>query len=223
MTKILLIVTSHRDLGNTGQSTGSYLPELAYSYQAFTRAGYSVQVASPLGGEAPIDPKSISEELALYRRHVQQTAALQDIDPNEYDAFFVVGGHGVMWDLPNNPDVERILVSGFEQGKILAAVCHGPAALVNLHLSNDRSLLQGRQITGFSNNEEATIGLTDVVPFLLEDALKQAGAYYISSPNWQSHVVVDGQLITGQNPASALPTSQAVINALSSFTLSLVA
>ncbi len=217
--KILFLVTSHSDLGDTGQPTGLYLPEFAHPYEAFSKSGYSIEVASPHGGSAPIDPKSTSEELALYTRYVQQTIPLKDIDPKEYDAFFVVGGHGVMWDLPNNLDVQRILVSAFEQGKILAAVCHGPAALVNLCLSNGHSLLQGRQVTGFSNNEEATIGLTHVMPFLLEDALKKAGADYTCMSNWQAHVVIDGQLITGQNPASALEISQAVINSLSSLPL----
>jgi putative intracellular protease/amidase len=219
---ILLLVTSHNELGDTGQSTGLYLSEFAHAYQCFVKAGYHIQVASPLGGPAPIDPKSLSEEYTSYVKYVQQTQLFQSIHPEAYDAFFVVGGHGVMWDLPHHAEAQKLLVAAFEQGKIVAAVCHGPAALISLRLSHGLPLLRGRRVTGFSDDEEAAIGLTEMLPFTVEDALKQAGAHYTSAPNWQSHVVIDEQLITGQNPASALAVSQAVIHSLSlqSFTVS---
>ena len=213
--RILFIVTSHAQLGLTGQLTGLYLTELAHPYEVFQQLDYQITVASPSGGDAPIDPKSLSDELAEYMPLTQGTLPLAQIMPTDYDVFFVVGGHGTVWDLPNNAELQRLLPDAYAQGKIIAAVCHGPAALVNLKTNRGEYLIQDKQVTGFTNEEEAAVKLTDVVPFLLEDALKQAGGKYLSKPNWQTNVVVDERLVTGQNPASAREVAEAIAQILS--------
>lgn len=213
--RILFIVTSHAQLGSTEQMTGLYLSELARPCEVFSQLGYQIAVASPSGGDAPIDPKSLSDELSEYIPLSQGTLPLSQIMPSDYDVFFIVGGHGTVWDLPNNAELQRILPDAYAQGKVIAAVCHGPAALVNLKTNRGEYLIQNKRVTGFTNEEEAAVKLTNVVPFLLEDALKQAGGKYISKPNWQTNVVVDDQLITGQNPASARAVAEAVIRLLS--------
>lgn len=213
--RILFIVTSHAQLGSTEQMTGLYLSELARPYEVFSQLGYQIAVASPSGGDAPIDPKSLSDELSEYIPLSQGTLPLAQIMPSDYDVFFIVGGHGTVWDLPNNAELQRILPDAYAQGKVIAAVCHGPAALVNLKTNRGEYLIENKRVTGFTNEEEAAVKLTNVVPFLLEDALKQAGGKYISKPNWQTNVVVDEQLITGQNPASARAVAEAVIRLLS--------
>jgi putative intracellular protease/amidase len=208
--KILLIVTGHYTLGDTGRATGLSLPTLALPYEVFLQAGYQVAVASPQGGPAPLDPQSILEELKPYMLFTQQTLPLHSIMPEAYDAFFVVGGHGVMWDLPEHPALQHLLPSAFDKGKVIAAVCHGPAALVHLKQPDGHLLLKGKKVTGFSNHEEAAIGLAQIVPFLLEDTLQATGAVYSCVSNGQAHVVIDGHLVTGQNPASARGVGEAV-------------
>ena len=212
--KVLMIVTSNSRLGETGKLTGVYLPELAHPYQVFADAGYKIAVASPLGGDAPIDPGSLSPELEPYLQYAKNTLPLSAIQPGDYDAYFVVGGHGTMWDLSENADLQRILPAAYAQNKIVAAVCHGPAALVNLKDASGNSLLKGKRVAGFTNDEEAAAGLTAVVPFLLQDALVKAGGEYVKAPNWQAHVVVDGKLVTGQNPASAQGVGEEVARLL---------
>lgn len=201
--RVVLIVTSHSKLGNTGMTTGVYLPEFAHPYEIFEQAGFEISVASPLGGSAPIDPKSLSNELSRFFGLVKATLPLSEVAPKDYDAFFIVGGHGTVWDLPNNAQLQRILPQAYVQGKVVAAVCHGPAALINLKDANDQFLIKGKKVTGFTNQEEAAVNLTEIVPFLLEDSLKQSGGKFIGKPNWQENVVVDERLITGQNPTSA--------------------
>jgi putative intracellular protease/amidase len=213
--RILFIVTSHAHLGSTGQLTGLYLSELAHPCEVFNQMEYQITVASPTGENAPIDPKSLSDELAEFVPLTQGTLPLEQINPADYDVFFVVGGHGTVWDLPNNPELQRILPTAYAQGKVIAAVCHGPAALVNLKTDSGEYLIKGKQVTGFTNEEEAAVKLTDVVPFLLEDALKRAGGKYIGKPNWQTNVVVDERFVTGQNPASARGVAEAIVQALS--------
>jgi putative intracellular protease/amidase len=208
---IALLVTGHGTLGTTGKPTGVYLPELADPYMIFTQAGFQVEIASPRGGSAPFDPGSLSEELSALLPLLQHTRSFAELEATAYDAFFVVGGHGTMWDLPSHPDLKRLLEAGWRQGKVLAAVCHGPAGLLSLTTdSTGARLLTGKQVTGFSNQEEQAVGLESIVPFLLEDALCEAGAHYSSAGLWQAHVVEDGNLITGQNPASARGVAQAV-------------
>jgi putative intracellular protease/amidase len=213
--RILFIVTSHSQMGSTGQLTGLYLPELSHPYEVFKGLGYEMTVASPLGGDAPVDPKSLSDELSEFLPLTKGTLSLQGIQPGDYDIFFIVGGHGTVWDLPNNTDLQRILPTAYAQGKIVAAVCHGPAALVNLKKDDGEYLIQGKKVTGFTNSEEEAVKLTDVVPFLLEEALKKAGGNYSGKANWQSNVVVDGHLVTGQNPASARGVAEAILQILS--------
>jgi putative intracellular protease/amidase len=214
MKTILMLVTGHETLGETGKATGTYLPELTHPYEVFVQAGYQVEVASPQGGQAPYDPASLSEVLLPSLPLLKNTLAFDDIQIENYDAFFLVGGHGVMWDLPEHPALIALLQHAWEQGKILSAVCHGPAGLLHLTTSEGRALLDGKQVTGFSNEEEAAMGLSQVMPFLLEDALRHCGGRYASAPAWQSHVVQDGQLVTGQNPASARGVAQAVCDLL---------
>ncbi len=209
--KVLMVVTSHDRLGNTEKSTGLYLSEFAHPYEIFEQAGYEISVASPKGGDAPVDPKSLNDQLEQYITHVQDTLTLAQVEAEDYDIFFVVGGHGTVWDLPDNRELQRIFPKAYDQGKIIAAVCHGPAALVKLKKDNGEFLIQGKNIAGFSNEEESAISLTEVVPFLLEDAIKNAGGNYIDSPKWSKNVVVDERIVTGQNPTSARGVAEAVM------------
>lgn len=210
MNKILLLVTGRAALGETGQATGTYLPELAQSYEVFMQAGYQVEIASPQGGVAPLDPGSASPELSPYLPLLQATRAFRQIRVEAYEAFFLVGGHGTMWDFPSDLTLQARLSSAWQQHKVLAAVCHGVAGLLPLTAADGRPLLEGKQITGFSNREEESLGLEKVVPFLLEDALRARGAHYSCAPLWQPHVIRDGNLITGQNPASTQGVAEAV-------------
>jgi putative intracellular protease/amidase len=216
MKKVLFIVTSHSQLGESGRATGLYLSEFAHPYEVFAQAKHELTVASPAGGSAPIDPNSLNEELMSFTQYVQDTKSFADIENEVYDAYFVVGGHGVMWDLPQNKHLQTILRRAFAQEKVIAAVCHGPAALVALRNHEGRYLIAEHNVTGFSNSEETTIGLKRVMPFSLEDALKAAGAIYSSRPNWQEYVVIDKNLITGQNPSSARRCAEAALEQLSS-------
>jgi len=212
--KILMIVTSHNILGNTGKPTGFYLSELAHPYEALVDAGCEITVASPKGGDAPIDPTSITPELEKFTPLAKNTRALHTIKPEDYDAYLVVGGHGTMWDLASNVELNRILPVAFLQGKVVAAVCHGPVALTHLKNPDGTFMIRNKEVTGFTNEEEYAAGLTKVMPFLLEDELIKAGATYLKKPNWTANVVVDGTLVTGQNPASAKGVGEAIVNLL---------
>lgn len=212
--KVLMIVTSHNILGITGKATGLYLPELAHPYEVLVEAGCDITVASPKGGDAPIDPGSITSEIEKYAPLAKNTKALYAIKPEDYDAYMVVGGHGTMWDLAFNADLNRILPAAFSQGKIVAAVCHGPVALTHLKNPDGAFMIRNKRVTGFTNEEEFAAGLTKVMPFLLEDKLIKAGATYLKKPNWAAHVVVDGNLVTGQNPASAKGVGEAMASLL---------
>ncbi|GHO96510.1 dimethylallyltransferase [Reticulibacter mediterranei] len=185
MKTILMLVTGHKTLGETGKATGTYLPELTHPYEVFVQAGYEVEVASPQGGQAPYDPASLSEVLLPSLPLLKNTLAFDAIQEENYDAFFLVGGHGVMWDVPEHPALIALLQDAWEQGKILSAVCHGPAGLLHLTTSGGRALVDGKQVTGFSNEEETAMGLSQVVPFLLEDALRHCGGRYTAAPAWQ--------------------------------------
>jgi len=211
-TKVLIVVTSHGQLGTTGNPTGYYLPEVAHPWAELRERGIEVDIASPLGGKAPMDPKSddspdkvTSAALATkeFRTKLENTIPLSRAVASEYRAIVFAGGHGTMWDFPSHPDVNRLTREIFEKGGVVGAVCHGPAALVDVRLSDGSFLVAGRKVAAFSNAEEAAIKLTDVMPFLLETKLVSRGGVYSSAPLWQSHVVVDGRLVTGQNPASA--------------------
>lgn len=212
--KVLIIVTSHSQLGATKKPTGLYLSELAHPYQVFSQAGVEITVASPQGQDAPIDPNSLSEEFAHYIQFAKNTLPLKQIKVADYDAYLIVGGHGTMWDLPDNAELQQILPTALAQNKVIAAVCHGTVALVKLQNHDGSFIIKSKQITGFSNEEEEAVGLTQIMPFSLEDAIKNAGGKYIKSAKWQINVVVDSRLVTGQNPASAKGVAEAVVKLL---------
>jgi putative intracellular protease/amidase len=208
---VLFIVTSHTELGSSGKKTGSWLSEVAHPYNLLKKH-YNVIFASPLGGPAPIDPKSIDSKdvevqafLAdnIAQQGFQNTKKLSEVINEEFDGLFYPGGHGPIFDLAKDPISQEICKKIWEQGKPVAALCHGPAAIANVKLSNGTYLVKGKKVTGFSNEEEAGVQLTEIVPFLLEDVLKANGGIYEKKGLWQPHVVVDGKLLTAQNPASA--------------------
>ena len=221
--KVLLVLTSHSQLGNTGQKTGFWLPELTHPYYEFKKAGYTVDVASIQGGIAPIDPKSLDEpdhanqrflKDAVLMAKVFRTLPLAKIDPAAYQAIVFAGGHGTMWDFPNNKHVNRIAAAIYENNGIVSAICHGPAALVDIKLSNGKYLVSGKNVSAFTNEEEHLLKQTHVMPFLLEDKLIERGAKHIYGKPWEENVVVDNRLITGQNPASAKKVAQQIIKQL---------
>jgi putative intracellular protease/amidase len=214
-----MIVTSH-DRIDEAHPTGLWLEEFAVPWTLFSEAGYTVTVASPGGGAAPIDPASL-ENYEPTPQNEAARAALQDtravdtaLTAEGYDAIFFPGGHGTMFDLPTDAQVQR-LVSEFAQAdKVLASVCHGPACLVGAMLRDGTPVVQGRRVTAFTDAEEAAVELTEQMPFLLESRLRELGAEFVPAENWQDNVVVDGRLVTGQNPQSSASAAQAVIGLL---------
>ncbi|MEO7152049.1 MAG: type 1 glutamine amidotransferase domain-containing protein [Burkholderiaceae bacterium] len=212
--KILMVLTSHDQLGDTGKKTGFWLEEFAAPYYVFKDAGAEITLASPKGGQPPIDPKSDAPDAqtAATRRYAADPAAqaalahtvrLSTVRAQDHDAVFYPGGHGPLWDLANDAASVALIETMLAAGKPVAAVCHAPGVLRDVKAPDGRPLVQGRKVAGFTNSEEAAAGLTDVVPFLVEDMLKQAGGQYTRGADFQSHVVRDGLLVTGQNPASS--------------------
>jgi len=223
--KILMVLTSHDKLGDTGEKTGFWLEEFAAPYYAFVDAGADVTLASPAGGQPPLDPTSeeADHQTASTRRFKADQAAqealantrkLADIDPGEFDAVFYPGGHGPLWDLSRDGDSIRLVRTMLESGRPVAAVCHAPAVLTEVRNSDGGYIVSGRRVTGFTNSEEQAVGLTGVVPFLVESRLSQRGGQFRRGDDWAAHVEVDGLLVTGQNPASSAPAAQAVIDQL---------
>jgi len=222
--KILVILTSHGRLGDTTRPTGWFLPEFAHPYDEFNAAGFEVVTVSPAGGIAPVDPESIakykddpSSVEFLTHPEWQTTDKLANYlgRADEFAAVFVPGGHGPMFDLAVARVSREVIAEFADKGKVLAAVCHGPAAFVNVTLEGGEHLLKGKEVTGFSNAEEDAMGLSEVVPFLLEDKLKEVGARFVKAEEpWGVKVVVDGKLITGQNPASARELGRAIVRAV---------
>jgi len=214
---VLVIVTSHDRVAD-GMRTGVWLEEFAIPYERFLAKGYAVTIASPAGGETPIDARSLksinTEKHAGAIDALMMTTALAEVDPDGFDAVFVPGGHGPMFDLANNPRVAAVIASFFEAGKPVASLCHGPACLVGVKLADGRALVDGRRLTAFSDAEERQAGLDVHMPFLLESALRKAGARYEAAEAWQKKVVVDHQLITGQNPASSAEVAENLIHAV---------
>jgi len=208
---ILFVVTSHGQLGQTGKKTGYYLPEVSHPHRILINKGYSIDFVSPAGGKPPMDPGS-AESLDDVSRQFLETDAWSEalnnslrpeqVDPQRYRAVFYAGGHGTMWDFPDNQDLASIAATVYRSGGVVAAVCHGPAGLVNVRMGDD-FLVRGRTVTCFTNQEETAVALADVVPFLLEDQLRQRGAVVIPAAPFQSQVVTSERLVTGQNPASA--------------------
>lgn len=223
--KILMVLTSHATLGDTGRKTGFWLEELAAPYYAFRDAGAEVELASPAGGQPPLDPKSDEPDAqtpATVRFNgdadalaaLASTHKLADVVEMEFDALFYPGGHGPMWDLVENEHSIKLIEQTFSAGKPVAAVCHGPAVFRHAKGTMSQPLVKDKTVTGFSNSEEEAVGLTDVVPFLLEDMLTATGAHYRRGPDWQSFVLADGMLVTGQNPASSEAAAHEVITLL---------
>lgn len=222
MKNILMIVTSHDQLGSTDRKTGFWFEELAAPYLELSRSGAQVSIASPRGGRPPIDPKSEAEPTAAVTAFLADAAASAKLDATlrladvkeTYDAYFVVGGHGVMWDLAKDPALQALLAGAYEAGKVIAAVCHGPAALVNIRLSSGKLLLGTHRVTGFTNSEERAVGLAGVVPFALETYLRQRSRKYESTDDWQPFAIRDERLVTGQNPASSVLVARETLAAL---------
>lgn len=218
--RILIATTSHTRKGSTGEPTGAYLPELAHPYQVFTKAGFSVEIASVAGGAIPLDGVADADATsqAFLREHgatlLTHSLAAAEVDPARYDAIYFAGGHGAMWDLPDDPAFARVAAAIYERGGSVAAVCHGPAALVNLKLSSGAYLVAGKEVSAFTNEEERAVKLEAVVPFLLADKLIERGARHLPAPNWQAQVVVSERLVTGQNPASAAGVAEKVVEVL---------
>ena len=224
---VLMIVTSHADLGQTGAKTGLWMEELAAPYRLFRAAGFKITIASPQGGAAPVDPGSLAEgfateDVAGFQGDAEAMAQLADTRTlasitalKDYDALFLVGGHGTMWDFFPNADLTRLLAEAGRRGTVVGAVCHGVAALLNP--GDDpaaRHRLSGLRLTGFSNAEESAVGLTDAVPFLLESELRAHAALYESGPAFGPHVIQDGRYFTGQNPASSRDLADAMVRDL---------
>ena len=217
--KILMVLTSHDELGDTGEKTGFWLEEFAAPYYALVDAGAEVVLASPDGGLPPIDPASREEEhqTESTRRLMDDEAAkeklantvmLAHLDPDDFDAVFFPGGHGPLWDLATNENTIRIIESMVESGRPIGAICHAPAVLAEVKKPDGGYFVSGKRVTAFTNSEEEAVGLTDTVPFLVESRLKQRGAQFRRADDQAAHVEVDGNLVTGQNPASASGTAE---------------
>ncbi|MDO5769011.1 MAG: type 1 glutamine amidotransferase domain-containing protein [Psychrobacter sp.] len=222
--KILMVLTSHDRLANTGDKTGFWLEEFAAPYYTFKDAGIDITLASPAGGQPPLDPKSDQPQAqsefterfkadSAAQEQLANTKPLTEVDATDFDAVFYPGGHGPLWDLSVSLNSIALIENFVTQDKPVAFVCHSPAALKNVKV-NGEYLVKGKKVTGFSNTEEVAVGLADVVPFMLEDALKENGGQYEKGADWQSYVVEDGLLITGQNPASSEDTAKTLLNKL---------
>lgn len=219
---ILMVLTSHDQLGNTGKQTGFWLEEFATPYYVFKDAGANVVIASPKGGQPPLDPKSDEPDAQTpSTRRFQQdpqaqqaladTVLLASVSWEEFEGLFYPGGHGPLWDLSEDRDSITLIESMYSANKPIGAVCHGPAAFRHAKKHDGRSIVDGRKVTGFSNSEEEAVQLTMIVPFLVEDSLKKGGGIYSKGPDWSSYVVVDGKLVTGQNPASSEEAARALL------------
>ena len=224
---ILMVLTSHDKLGNTGKKTGFWLEEFAAPYYVFKDAGANITVVSPAGGQPPLDPSSDAPDAqtAATRRFKADTAAqavlahtgkLAGVSGADFDAVFYPGGHGPLWDLAEDADSIKLIESMAANGKTVSAVCHAPGVFKNVKAADGSPIVKGKKVTGFTNTEEAAVKLTDIVPFLVEDMLTKNGGMYSKGADWQSYVVTDGKLITGQNPASSEAAAHAVLSQLKS-------
>jgi len=223
--KILIVLTSHSELGNTGKKTGFWIEEFAAPYYVFKEAGAEITIASPKGGQPPIDPSSDTPDNQTpatirfksdteLQRTLSNSLELSTVSVDDFDGIFYPGGHGPLWDLTNNADSIKLIESFWKSKKPIAAVCHAPSVLLHVKNEKDELILKGKNVTGFTNSEEEAVHLNTIVPFLLEDELKKSGANYSKKENWASYVVKDGLLITGQNPASSEAAAKELIKAL---------
>lgn len=222
---ILMVLTSHAELGDTGRHTGFWLEGFAAPYYVFEDAGCRLTLASPQGGRPPVDPRSTEATSTTKaarrfkadlgaRGRLGKTHPLRDLASRTFDAVFFVGGHGPLWDLADDPHCGDLVEAMLAASKPVAAVCHAPGVLRHARLPGGKPVVQGKRVTGFSNTEEQILGLTEVVPFLVEEMLTDQGGVYSKGRDWQPHVVADGPLITGQNPASAEPAARALLRLL---------
>ena len=224
-TNVLIIVTSHAKMGGQDRQTGIWFEELTTPYYAFLDAGAAVAIASIAGGKVPVDPHSmeakdrptsvtrfLKDENAM--RQIETSKSISELSVDEYDAVFLPGGHGVMWDMPENPLLSALLSKAWAQGKVVAAVCHGPAGFVGATDETGKPLVSGRKVAAFTNEEEEMAGLTKEVPFLLESRIRELGAKYESGLAFQPFAVRDGKLVTGQNPASSEKVAELVLEAV---------
>ena len=223
--KILIVLTSHSELGNTGEKTGFWIEEFAAPYYTLTDAGAEIVVASPDGGQPPIDPKSEepANQTEATRRYdtdkdlqkiLAHTTKLSEVNADDFDAVFYPGGHGPLWDLTNDKKSIHLIETFWKSKKPVAVVCHAPSVLLHVKDEDGNALVKGKKVTGFTNTEEEAVKLTDVVPFLLEDELKKLGAIYSKKEDWASYVVEDGLLISGQNPASSNDVAKKLLTML---------
>jgi putative intracellular protease/amidase len=223
--KVLIVLTSHDQLGDTGRKTGFWLEELAAPYYTFKDAGAQIVLASPKGGRPPLDPKSNEPSFQTEATHrfeadadanaqLANTVRLDSVSQADFDTLFYPGGHGPLWDLAEDAASVALIQAFVEAGKPVALVCHAPGVLRHVKAADGQPLVAGKQVTGFTNTEEAGVGLTEVVPFLVEDELKAKGGVYSQGPDWGSYVVTDGLLITGQNPASSAEAAAVLIKQL---------
>jgi len=223
--KVLIVLTSHDQLGNTGKKTGFWLEELAAPYYTFKDAGAAIVLASPKGGQPPLDPKSNEPDFktdatrrfeadAEANAQLANTVRLDSVSQADFDTVFYPGGHGPLWDLAEDTHSIALIEAFITSGKPVALVCHAPGVLRDVKTAEGAPLVQGRKVTGFTNTEEDAVGLTEVVPFLVEDMLKAAGGHYAKGPDWGSYVVSDGLLITGQNPASSAEAAEVLMQRL---------
>ncbi len=225
--KILIVLTSHDQLGDTGKKTGFWLEEFASPYYVLKDAGAEITLASPKGGQPPLDPTSeqpenLTEATKRYREdqaaqaELAKTKKITDLSAADFDAVFYPGGHGPMWDMPDNSASIALIEAFVKADKPVGAVCHAPASLVNVRGKDGEYLVKNKRVTGFTNAEEEAAGLTAVVPFLLEDRLKERGGLYSKGADWAPYVQVAGKLVTGQNPASSKPAAQELLKLLGS-------
>jgi putative intracellular protease/amidase len=223
--QILIVLTSHAELGNTGKKTGFWLEELAAPYYVFKDAGAELTLASPKGGQPPLDPKSAAPDAqtdatrrfdsdATATAALASTAKLGDVKIGDFDAVFYPGGHGPLWDLANDRHSIAMIEAAIAAGKPVAAVCHAPGVLRHARGADGKPLVSGKSVTGYTNSEEAAVGLTDLVPFLVEDMLEAKGGRFSRTVDWGVHVVCDGMLITGQNPASSAKAARMLVDLL---------
>ena len=221
--RVLMVLTSHADMGQTGKKTGFWLAEFTHPYYVIADAGYQIDVVSIDGGMAPIDPRSVDHSDVTNQRFFKDADAmrqvidskkLSDMDASQYKAIVFAGGHGTMWDLPKSEHVNRVSASIYQNNGIVAAVCHGPAALANITLENGTPLIKGKKFAAFTNEEEKLVGLEEVVPFLLQTRLEELGGKHVYGKPWSENVVVDNRLITGQNPRSAHRLGELVVESL---------
>jgi len=225
--KVLFVLTSHSELGNTGKKTGFWIEEFAAPYYVMEDAGVEITIASPKGGQPPIDPKSEAEDAQTaatkrfsedkdLKETLANTVKLEEVNQADYDAVFYPGGHGPLWDLANDEKSIALIEDFYNNNKPVAFVCHAPGALIKVKNADGEPLVKGKTVTGFSNSEEDAVQLTDVVPFLLEDEIKKLGGSYSKGPDWGSYVKKDGLLITGQNPGSSEEAAELLLETLRS-------